>query len=60
MTGSGPAINPRSVRRGEILWVNFDPTQGDNPEDETGHCRHRQSAQPGAAHSRGRTLSTGP
>jgi mRNA interferase MazF len=28
MTASGPAINATPVRRGEIWWVNFDPTQG--------------------------------
>jgi mRNA-degrading endonuclease toxin of MazEF toxin-antitoxin module len=28
MTGSEPAINATPVRRGEIWWVNFDPTQG--------------------------------
>jgi mRNA interferase MazF len=28
MTASGPAIDAMPVRRGEIWWVNFDPTQG--------------------------------
>jgi mRNA interferase MazF len=28
MTASGSAINATPVRRGEIWWVNFDPTQG--------------------------------
>jgi mRNA interferase MazF len=28
MTASGPTINATPVRRGEIWWVNFDPTQG--------------------------------
>jgi mRNA interferase MazF len=28
MTTSGPAIDAMPVRRGEIWWVNFDPTWG--------------------------------
>lgn len=28
MTASGPAMDAMPVRRGEIWWVNFDPTQG--------------------------------
>jgi mRNA interferase MazF len=28
MMASGPAINATPVRRGEIWWVNFDPTEG--------------------------------
>ena len=28
MTASGPGISLEAVRRGEIWWVNFDPTQG--------------------------------
>jgi mRNA interferase MazF len=29
MMASGPELDRTPVRRGEIWWVNFDPTQGD-------------------------------